>query len=93
MTKLSYLSLALAIVSAADSFAPALLSSSPVSRRAALSPSRLYEDKKDTTEAVFVPPPPTEEDSEASTDDIPLEAAESLGRGAAKVQYEPKNPL
>mmetsp|Transcript_14702 Transcript_14702/g.26604 ORF Transcript_14702/g.26604 Transcript_14702/m.26604 type:complete len:237 (-) Transcript_14702:54-764(-) len=83
MTKLSYLSLALAIVSA-SAFAP--LSSSPVSRRAALSPpiSRLYEDKKDATEAVFVPP--TEEDSEASADDIPLEAAESLGRGAAKAK-------
>jgi hypothetical protein len=92
MTKLSYLSLALAIVSA-SAFAP-LSPLSPVSRRAAaLSPriSRLYEEKKDATEAVFVPP--TEEDSEASTDDIPLEAAESLGRGAAKVRTATNNPL
>ena len=79
MTKLSILSVALAVAvvtSCCSAFAPP----SPAFARHA---SRLFEEKKDSTEAVFVPPT---EEKEEEDKEIPLEAAESLGRGSAKVR-------
>lgn len=82
MTRLALTLIALAAVaSTSNAFAP--VSSTFASRQQ--QSVRLYEEKKDASEAVFVPPPEAS-DEESKDEEVPLETVESLGRGAAKVR-------
>lgn len=48
--------------------------------------SLLYETKESTPDAVFMPPESSSDDNEEGTEDeVPLDAVEMMGRGAAKV--------
>lgn len=75
MARLS-LTVLLAAIAAADAF------TSPAAFRPRLVVLRMAEE----TESAFVPPPPAE-DNEEEEDEVPLEAVEQLGRGAAKVRF------
>lgn len=68
------------IVTAVTAFAPP---NAAFSRQAV----RLFEEKKEATEAVFAPPPEESSIEADSPADPPLETVESLGRGAAKVRH------